>query len=166
MTTPMIKNFPPLSPAYPSKRQASTQSRILLPHDMRRRNVDQPAVCVPPVRALPSMFTEQVATGIETPASLRLKGIDEPLWMPKPLFRNMYQMDNVNAEAAGGFCDFQAPLAPTTSLAEAGAVVANTLTQKLAMALSTLKADIDPAKPMHVYGVDSLVAVEIRNWLA
>ncbi|KAF2676018.1 hypothetical protein K458DRAFT_447715 [Lentithecium fluviatile CBS 122367] len=122
-----------------------------------------------PALPVPSTLRAQVATGIETPASLRVKGIEDLFWMPKPLFRNMYQMDNIGAEAtdgAGAFVDFQALLGSAHSVGEAGAVVTEALTRKLAKALSMPGDDIDPAKPMHVYGVDSLVAVEMRNWLA
>ncbi|KAF1961734.1 KR-domain-containing protein [Byssothecium circinans] len=122
-----------------------------------------------PALPVPSTLRAQVATGIETPASLRVKRIEDPFWMPKPLFRNMYQMDNISAEATdggGAFFDFQALLGSAHSVGEAGDVITEALTRKLAKALSMPGDDIDPAKPMHVYGVDSLVAVEMRNWLA
>ncbi len=35
---------------------------------------------------------------------------------------------------------------------------------KLSKVLSMPQENIDASKPMHVFGVDSLVAVEIRNW--
>ena len=122
-----------------------------------------------PALPVPSSLHAQVATGIETPASLRTKGIEDPFWMPKPLFRHMYQMDNVGVDATDGsgtVVDFQALLSTVHSVSEAGVVVADALTRKLAKALSMPGDDIDPGKPMHVYGVDSLVAVEMRNWLA
>ena len=40
----------------------------------------------------------------------------------------------------------------------------NALVAKLSRMLALPKEDIDPTKPLHTYGVDSLVAVEIRNW--
>ncbi|KAF1828904.1 reducing type I polyketide synthase [Decorospora gaudefroyi] len=122
-----------------------------------------------PLLSVPSTLQAQVATGIETPASLRAKGIDEPVWMPKPLFRNMYQMDNAGNDTADGaerWVDFQALLGGAHSVGDAGEIVTEALTRKLAKALSMPVDDIDAAKPMHVYGVDSLVAVEMRNWLA
>lgn len=37
---------------------------------------------------------------------------------------------------------------------------------KLARALSIQSSDIDIDQPLHTFGVDSLVAVELRNWIA
>ena len=45
-------------------------------------------------------------------------------------------------------------------------IVTLSLTHKLARTISIPALDIDVAKPLHSYGVDSLVAVELRNWLA
>jgi len=45
-------------------------------------------------------------------------------------------------------------------------LIAEAIVKKLAKALSTPTEDIDPSKLMHAYGVDSLVAVDLRNWLA
>ena len=38
--------------------------------------------------------------------------------------------------------------------------------QRLARALSMAVEDIDMSRPLHVYGVDSLLALELRNWFA
>ena len=37
--------------------------------------------------------------------------------------------------------------------------------QKLSKALGIEVQSIDPAQPLHAYGVDSLVGVELRTWL-
>lgn len=49
------------------------------------------------------------------------------------------------------------------SLPAAGAIVCDSLL-KVARILGMPVEDIDASKPMHSYGVDSLVAVEVRNW--
>lgn len=110
-----------------------------------------------------------MATGIGSPASLRTKGIEDPFWIPNPLSLHMYQMDNVGAEAtdrSGTVVGFQALLNTMHSISEAGAVVADGLMRKLAKALSMPGDNIAPSKPIHVYGVNSLVAVEMGTWLA
>ena len=81
----------------------------------------------------------------------------------------MYQMDNVGAEATdrlGTVVEFQTLLSTMHSVSEAGAVVADGLMRKLAKALSMPGDDVAPSKPIHVYGANSLVAVEMRTWLA
>jgi hypothetical protein len=122
-----------------------------------------------PTFPVPSTLRAQVTTVIETPASPRVKGIEDPFWMPKPMFRNMYQMDNFGAEAADGACafvNFHVLLGSAHSVSEARAVVTEAITRKLANSLSMPGDDINPTKPTHVYGVDPLVAVEIWNWIA
>ncbi|WPH02495.1 Hypothetical protein R9X50_00536000 [Acrodontium crateriforme] len=46
---------------------------------------------------------------------------------------------------------------------EAARIVEDIISHELAKTLAVQKEDIDMAKPMHTYGVDSLTAVEIRN---
>jgi hypothetical protein len=48
---------------------------------------------------------------------------------------------------------------------EAAAIIEDALVSRLAKALAISLEDINVARPMHSYGVDSLVAVEVRNWL-
>lgn len=62
--------------------------------------------------------------------------------------------------------DFAAVFAMAGSLAEAVEVVTDSLARKMASTLSLTRKDIDLATPMHGYGVDSLVAVELSNWFA
>ncbi len=120
-------------------------------------------------RALPvaAATTSQVVTGVATPASLKLRGIPEIFWMSKPLFRNLRQMDRVNKDHTDDSkpgLDFKDLIASADSVASAGDLLAQALVEKLAMSLSMPEADIEMHKPIHAYGVDSLVAVEIRYW--
>lgn len=52
------------------------------------------------------------------------------------------------------------------SIDEATDAIQAMLLAKIASIISVPTADINVAKPVHTYGVDSLVAVELRNWLA
>ncbi|RDA84718.1 hypothetical protein CP532_5236 [Ophiocordyceps camponoti-leonardi (nom. inval.)] len=49
---------------------------------------------------------------------------------------------------------------------EANDTVQLILLSKISSIVSVPESDIDTAKPIHTYGVDSLVAVELRKWLA
>ena len=62
--------------------------------------------------------------------------------------------------------DYAALLSSTNSISDAAAIVADALTRKLGKALSMPATDVDINKTLHAYGVDSLVAVELRNWFA
>lgn len=56
--------------------------------------------------------------------------------------------------------------APDTGTVEASAILVDALATKLAEIFSLEVAEIDVALPLTRYGVDSLVAVELRNWLS
>ena len=52
------------------------------------------------------------------------------------------------------------------SLPEAGVFVAEKLLDKLAKSMLISKEDMHVDKPMRLYGVGSLVVIELRNWFA
>ncbi|RMZ66024.1 beta-ketoacyl synthase domain-containing [Pyrenophora seminiperda CCB06] len=49
---------------------------------------------------------------------------------------------------------------------EAVQLITAAIVQRLASLMMTPEADIDAGRPLSAYGVDSLVAVEVRNWIA
>ena len=85
------------------------------------------------------------------------------------MFRYLYQMSR-EEEGAGAISDqavdFAALFASGSSQAEIEVSITQALVHKLSRTLSMAPEDLDVEKPMHVYGVDSLVAVELRNWFA
>ncbi|KAL9600828.1 MAG: hypothetical protein Q9179_003083 [Wetmoreana sp. 5 TL-2023] len=120
-----------------------------------------------PALPLPTPAKSQAVTGVATPASLVSKGMPEIFWMSKPLFRSLRQIDKTTAtpaEATKLTIDFRDLLRSADSLAAAGGLLARALAKKLGASLSVPEADIEKDKPVHAYGVDSLVAVEIRYW--
>jgi aryl carrier-like protein len=92
-------------------------------------------------------------------------------WMHKPIFRHLWQLagsagspsSDSNAES---IFDASTRLRAAESLHDATAVVCEALVKKLSKALGIPEADLDPSRPLHYYGVDSLVAVELRSWFA
>ncbi|OBT54633.1 Type I Iterative Polyketide synthase (PKS) [Pseudogymnoascus sp. 24MN13] len=70
---------------------------------------------------------------------------------------------NVNKSAAG---DLGSRIAAASTLDEAVEAVVGGLTKKLMDSFMILESDVDPSKSLASYGVDSLVAVELRNMLA
>lgn len=116
-----------------------------------------------------AMSLAQVAVGLEVPATLRIKGIAEPAWMHDPLFKSLYQIrgdgdgdGDGDGERSATSCASTLPAAST--LVEAVDIITGAIVLKLCKALSSNESDIDTSKPLHSYGVDSLVAVELRTW--
>lgn len=123
----------------------------------------------------------QPVIGLVTPAQFRNKGLQPPDWLvDRPLFRGLAQHpggphgsgENAAAAAAangagGDDRDWVAELLRAgVPGAEAAGVVADALVQRLSKATSIPPAEIDRARPLHAHGVDSLLAVELRNWFA
>lgn len=114
-----------------------------------------------------------VVIGIETPVNLRAKGLEPSSWMHQPIGRHFFQLPgttdsstSISAVAEKKAVDFPALFASVGSLAEAAGIVTRALVEKLAKSLSIAKEEIDATEPMHRYGIDSLMAVELRNWFA
>ncbi len=113
--------------------------------------------------------TCQTVVGIETPASLHAKGVEEAPWMRKPLFRHMYQVRGdtiLTPGTSNDFVDFRTLFTSVGSIPEAGSIALQALIKKLSQNLSTSSEGIDPDKPVHSYGVDSLLVIELRTWIA
>lgn len=122
---------------------------------------------------IPDPDGAQVICGIETPLGIRIKGYQEPAWMRQPLFKEMWNIgrDDEQLSPTGqalnqNHANFRSRFAHASSLAEAGSIVSEELAKKLSLSLMIPATDIDPGKALHFYGVDSLVAVELRNWFA
>jgi hypothetical protein len=58
-----------------------------------------------------------------------------------------------------------AQLKAATTIAEASAAVEWALRCNIASSMTAQPEDVDPKKPLHSYSVDSLKAVEVRNWV-
>lgn len=96
-------------------------------------------------------------------------GIAQPPWMRDPLFSQLGQLEaNVSANqgvAAKKEAGNATRIAAATSMAEAEDIVLEALLDKLSRVLSVDRSNLEINKPLHAYGVDSLVAVDVRSWL-
>jgi acyl carrier protein len=109
----------------------------------------------------------QIVTGVATPASLGFRGIGEIFWMSKPIFQGLRQMDrqfSVSTSVEDKGANYRGQIEQASSQEAAGQAIAEALVGKLSGALNMPIADIETEKPVYAYGVDSLVAVEIRYW--
>lgn len=103
----------------------------------------------------------QITVGVTPSAVMRNEN-----WASRPLLRHL-----ANGLGAHGSDDSHgalgvASLLQSGSSANADAVIMEAFAQKVSSALGIAHSDIDVNKPLHQYGVDSLVAVELRGWLA
>ncbi|KAE8402996.1 hypothetical protein BDV37DRAFT_294863 [Aspergillus pseudonomiae] len=108
----------------------------------------------------------QTAIGIQPVVMER--GAVRAYWLEKPLF-GFLQLDQASQGDQQGQArgvDIATALRSAASLAEATTLTAEALTLKLCKVLSLSEGDIDANKALHEYGVDSLVAVELRSWFS
>jgi hypothetical protein len=97
------------------------------------------------------------------------EGALQPAWQHELRFNHMILhnggSDGSAAKKGSGKGSTAALLSAAASLQQAEEIVLKALLEKLTKVLSVDIAELDPARPMHAYGVDSLVAVELRTWI-
>jgi hypothetical protein len=84
---------------------------------------------------------------------------------PKYHYLRRLDVKGVAQTTENSASELKGALTAATSLAQAAELVEGGLAIKLAKSLSMAADDIDTSKPVSSYGVDSLVAIEIRNWI-
>ncbi|KAF2469062.1 reducing type I polyketide synthase [Lindgomyces ingoldianus] len=115
-----------------------------------------------------SVKASQVTTGIELPASILRNGHKVPEALQRSLFSLLHQIQPTGVEATIGTAntqDFSALLKEATTIQEAGVIVAEALKNKLCKILGVEPDERSVNDRMESFGVDSLLALELRNWL-
>lgn len=111
----------------------------------------------------------QPVLGLATGGLIKHAGRDEPYWFRDTRFSAMRLYDThqskseSTAKGASG-ADIKSALASAKSFEEAKAIALSGLMAKLARGLMMELDDMDASRPINMYGVDSLVAVDIRAW--
>jgi aryl carrier-like protein len=111
----------------------------------------------------------QIVTPVGIPAILKAEGIAEPSWMSKPLFKHLHQISTIGETAfseAKTNRTWEVLLREANIMSDAESIILEAIRKQLADLLAIGIDDVDAIKPVHSYGVDSLVAVELRNWFA
>ncbi|KAG9235384.1 polyketide synthase [Amylocarpus encephaloides] len=112
----------------------------------------------------------QVVPRLWLPQYSAAEGAVQPTWQHEPRFNHMvlhgFNSGDTSAKQGSGKGSTAAHLSAAKSTQEAEKVVLDALLEKLTKVLSVDMAELDPSRPMHAYGVDSLVAVELRTWMA
>ena len=84
---------------------------------------------------------------------------------PKYTFLRRLDVKGVMQTTEDSMAEVKTALTAATSLTHAAELVEGALALKLSKSLSMAVDDIDTHKAVFSYGVDSLVAIEIRNWI-
>ncbi|OAA60531.1 reducing polyketide synthase [Niveomyces insectorum RCEF 264] len=120
----------------------------------------------------------QVCTGLGTADIMAAHGLARPEYFDDPRFGplavNTTVVTNDTATAAAGAGDGQknpmaslaSRLGRATSKDQATEIITDALVQKTAKILQMPPSEVDPGRPLYRYGVDSLVALEVRNWIS
>ncbi|KAL2174429.1 polyketide synthase [Thermothelomyces heterothallicus CBS 202.75] len=127
-----------------------------------------PALPLPmPLHAQPG----QLLFGLRTPADLLAQGRAVPALLERPLFAAFsHHSTSVTAESSPSSVNASAPgdsvlfRQAAVGSRERSMIVRRALASKLARAMLIAPEDVEPTKPLSAYGVDSLMAVELRNW--
>lgn len=123
-------------------------------------------LCCDPERPSESPEQSQMLVGLRTPADFLAKGQKPPALLERPLFAAFSRIAGGDAIASAGQAADPAVLFRAANGPEEKAqVVINSLVAKLARAMSISPEDVELSKPLSSYGVDSLMAVELRNWI-
>ncbi|KAI9035970.1 putative polyketide synthase [Aspergillus affinis] len=123
---------------------------------------------------LPTLTPDQAQAivGIKLPAEMIANGFELHHFMRRPLFSHLFRVQLRGAEtdssagagATAGTIDRPAALKLVTSSKDAMQLVTEWTCTKLSLILGVPVSELDLTKPVHTYGVDSLVAIDLRNW--
>lgn len=126
-------------------------------------------ICCDPATGDAALLPDQIVMGLETPSDFLARGLEPPEVLQRPLFAHFTQAArSIEGQNGGnlGEVNFAILFRQKETVEERSAIVAEALQRRLARALGIESEDIDLEKPLHAYGVDSLVAVELRNAIA
>ncbi|RYP74841.1 hypothetical protein DL771_002762 [Monosporascus sp. 5C6A] len=121
---------------------------------------------------------QQVLIGLRTPADFRLRNPGRPL--PSALERPFLSTFAQSIDPGGAASSAKTSKTPTGKAAAVdygalfraaaddkarASVVVSALAEKVARAMMMSADDVDPDRTLSAYGIDSLMATDIRNWL-
>ncbi|KAI8944740.1 polyketide synthase PksD [Xylaria longipes] len=122
-------------------------------------------ICCNPAQS--PLSHSQLTVGLVTPADLFHRKLEPAEALHRPLMAHFSRPRAGIAASRLGDGNGPAVLFElATTAEEKTVVVVEALAKKLARALGIKPEDVDTDKPLHAFGVDSLVAVELRNWMS
>lgn len=122
----------------------------------------------------------QIVAGIMGQQEMQRQGIVRPRFHSRPLWRHLQQREKPVMKATTARPAVKVAAAATTSSSsqqtgslsvlphsqqgQSAAMISQMLCARISEVLAISPEDIEPSKPLHMYGVDSLVAMELRGW--
>lgn len=114
-------------------------------------------------------YQSQLLVGAATPAECLARGSEPPALARRPMFAGFSTVMREGRQHVDGIdgsgIDFAALFRNAETFEDRAGVVVLGLSTKLARAMSITADDVQPSKQLSDYGVDSLMAVELRNWI-
>ncbi|CAG8887928.1 unnamed protein product [Penicillium egyptiacum] len=116
-------------------------------------------------------YPAQVCTGLGTADVMARFGLERPEHFSDPRFGPLNVLSITSSSSSTDQDASSAASSPSTRLAaastldEAVSIITDALVHKTAEILQMPLSEVDPGRPMYRYGVDSLVALEVRNWI-
>ncbi|KAI1173240.1 hypothetical protein F4777DRAFT_458242 [Nemania sp. FL0916] len=120
-----------------------------------------------PEMPLLSIAKSQILIGLLTPADFLVQGQTPPQMHDRPFFGSFSKVvGQTTSEATVSATENPGTLFRLAKETDDRIqIVIRALAVKLARAMSILPDDVEPSKPLSSYGVDSLMAVELRNYI-
>lgn len=145
-------------------------ARALVPIQLRDLLVVLEHYCDLTISQPPGPDQSQVLMGLKTPADFLTQGEPVPTLFQRPMFAPFRVTRPHAARSQNGMAgsrqeDARQQFQEARSAKERADVVVEALRNKLGRALGMQDEDIDTDKSLTDYGVDSLMAVELRNWV-
>lgn len=125
--------------------------------------------CDPTLPLLPDADA-QILVGIELPSAILAKGIDLHHCIQRPIFRQLFRMANRGISTSSndiGDAPVDRPtmIKAAASQQDAAVLATEWLSAKVGQVLGISVSEIDTNKSVNAYGVDSLIAIDLKNWL-
>ncbi|KXG50430.1 Acyl transferase/acyl hydrolase/lysophospholipase [Penicillium griseofulvum] len=127
-------------------------------------------ICCHPDAPQRSPSESQILFGLRTPADHLAQGRVPPVLLDRPLLAAFSYIAGLGVSPNQDSVK-QRDINPATLFRQSSdsteriQIVHRALADKLAGAMSISSEDVEPSKPLSTYGVDSLMAVELRNWV-
>ncbi|KAI8941217.1 hypothetical protein NX059_002455 [Plenodomus lindquistii] len=127
--------------------------------------------CCDPERVDAAQVGPQIITSLTLPADLRAMNIVAPLGSTRPFYSYLDTLPS-HYDASAQKNDKEMKKLPSfllpaaTTLAGAVSIITEAIQEQLSSLLVVSKDEINIKNAVHKYGVDSLVAVEMKNWFA
>ena len=118
-----------------------------------------------------AVLPPQIVTGLATRGAAQTAGIRTPYYLTDPRFSHLALSDISSTAASETTSNSKAdllkdfPVLAVTDPTTASLNLTAALVARVAKSLQTTPEEIVIERPLHTYGVDSLVAIEIVNWV-